>query len=168
MELPPELERARLAGDAMAGLGVPAHVTLLFPFLEPSTIRDVELARLANVIGACPAFDFALVAVRAFPGDASRAVVYLAPEPAEPFRRLTRSIWRAWPDHPPYGGAFTELVPHLTIADPAPGVADLEALARPLLPLRRRAEDAWLLVEEEDARWSRAASFPLGTPTEAP
>jgi hypothetical protein len=35
--------------------------------------------------------------------------------PDEGFRALTRAVWSAFPDFPPYGGAFTEIVQHLTI-----------------------------------------------------
>ncbi len=47
----------------------------------------------------------------AFPAN----VVYLAPDPAEPFVALTEALAAAFPDCPPYGGAFDEPVPHLTI-----------------------------------------------------
>ena len=45
-----------------------------------------------------------------FPG-----VVWLAPEPAEPFIALTELLAAAFPDHPPYEGAHDEIVPHLTL-----------------------------------------------------
>jgi len=35
-------------------------------------------------------------------------VLYLAPAPDQPFRRLTDIIVREFPDYPPYGGAFRE------------------------------------------------------------
>jgi hypothetical protein len=42
-------------------------------------------------------------------------VVWLAHHPDTGFRALTAAVSKAFPDCPPYGGAFTELVPHLNI-----------------------------------------------------
>ncbi len=46
-------------------------------------------------------------------------VVYLAPEPADRFSRLIDDLVAAFPHHPPYGGAFDEVIPHLTITEAA-------------------------------------------------
>jgi hypothetical protein len=43
-------------------------------------------------------------------------VLYLDPEPVDELRQLTLDIAEAWPDNPPYAGAFDEVVPHLTVA----------------------------------------------------
>jgi hypothetical protein len=50
----------------------------------------------------------------------------LDPEPAQPFRQLTAAVWRAFPQHPPYGGAYNDVVPHLTVAEQR--LADLPTL----------------------------------------
>ena len=49
-------------------------------------------------------------------GSFPDGVLYLAPEPAEPFGALTEAFAAAWPEYPPYGGSFTDVVPHLTVA----------------------------------------------------
>jgi len=43
--------------------------------------------------------------------------MWLDPEPALPFRDLTNAVWRMFPQHPPYGGAHPDLIPHLTLAE---------------------------------------------------
>ena len=101
--------RARL--DPTAAQGVPAHISVLVGFLDLHAIGSPELSRLEALFAAAAPIEFALAHVRRFPN-----VLYLAPEPAEPFVRLTESVWRAWPDHPPYGGAFEDILPHLTVA----------------------------------------------------
>ena len=72
------------------------------------------------------------------------------PEPAEPFRHLTRAVWAAFPDFPPYGGAFDGSVPHLTLAERAPGQAGeleaVEAAVRPELPLSQRIDHVLLVA----------------------
>ena len=48
--------------------------------------------------------------------EGAPAVLYIAPEPDGPFRELTDALAQAFPEHPPYDGAFAEVVPHLTVA----------------------------------------------------
>ena len=43
-------------------------------------------------------------------------MAYLAPEPPEPFARLTEAIAERWPDYPPYEGIHETVIPHLTVA----------------------------------------------------
>jgi hypothetical protein len=50
--------RARL--DAGARDGVPAHLTVLYPFLRPALIDDAVLTSLAVLFGASPVFTFSL------------------------------------------------------------------------------------------------------------
>ena len=71
---------------------------------------------LADGFAACPRFDFGLANVHWF-GD---TVVYLAPEPADAFRELTRVAMKLFPAFPPYRGAYADLTPHLTIGQDAP------------------------------------------------
>ena len=47
--------RARL--DAAAAAGVPAHVTVLFPFVPPSEISGATLESLAAAVAPVGAFD---------------------------------------------------------------------------------------------------------------
>lgn len=163
ISLPPALERLRLACVPVGLLGVPAHVTLLYPFIPPDRIRVRDLAGLRRALRAEPAFAIELSAVGTFPADAGRpGTTYLVPVPAGPLVRLTRAIWAAFPDHPPYGGAFDAIVPHLTVADDAARLAEVEGIARTALPVRRRVSDAWLIVEGDDDRWTRRARLALG------
>jgi hypothetical protein len=50
--------RARL--DASARDGVPAHLTVLYPFLPPALIGDAVLASLRRLFAGFPAFPFTL------------------------------------------------------------------------------------------------------------
>lgn len=137
--------------------GIPAHVTLLYPFLSVQAIDgDTELA-LASLLGEIAAFDFTLAEVGSFPG-----IVYLAPEPTAPFLELTEALVRRWPGQRPYGGAHEEIIPHLTVAH---GGTVPSGLAE-RLPVCARAEEVWLMSRIA-ARWIRRASFPLGSSTPA-
>jgi 2'-5' RNA ligase len=135
--------------------GIPAHITLLYPFLAARTIaRDTESA-LASLLQKVPPFDFALTEVRRFPG-----VIYLAPEPAAPFIALTQALVERWPDHQPYGGAYEEITPHLTVAYGETVPSDLAER----LPMTARAEEVWLM-DRSDGRWVCRRRFPLGPST---
>jgi Aminoglycoside-2''-adenylyltransferase/2'-5' RNA ligase superfamily len=133
--------------------GLPAHITILYPFLTNRAVgRDTELA-LETLLREIPPFEFTLSRVGSFPG-----VVYLAPEPATPFVAMTQALVERWPDHPPYRGAYEEIVPHLTVAygDAVPaGLAER-------LPIGARAEEVWLMGRA-GGRWVRRKAFPLGT-----
>ena len=93
-------------------LGVPAHITILYPFIPPAALDDSVERKIAEVLRGFSAFDFELRDVRTF----ADGVVYLAPEPVEPFTALTNAFAIRWPEYPPYDGSFTDIVPHLTVA----------------------------------------------------
>lgn len=146
--------------NARPSIGVPAHVTLLFPFLPAEEIDYQVLDDLKHLFAGFEPFGFTLPRLARFP-----TTLYLAPEPAGPFVELTRAIAGRWPDHPPYEGAFDEIVPHLTVAQGEQELLDAaEADVAPKLPLTVRATEALLLEERERfwQEWGSKASFPLG------
>jgi len=146
--------------DDSARTGVPAHLTLLYPFLTPEDVTRFDLQRLSALFAAAPATRYELVAVRRF----SRGVLYLAPEPEAFLRELTGLIWAQYPHRPPYGGVFDDVIPHLTVAQVAdPEVLDaVEASLAPRLPISAHATEAWLMLQGEDGRWRAGHRFPLG------
>lgn len=91
--------------DPSAATGVPAHVTLLYPFKPPEEIDEAVLAKLRDCLTHFAPFRFALAPIRRFRAE----VLYLAPEPAEPFRQLTLAIWNLYPETPPYGGLYPDI-----------------------------------------------------------
>ena len=147
----PEAEAAvgdvRRQHDPSAALGVPAHLTILFPFLDPDAIDE---AAIDEVLAAHTAFDFELVSVESFPDGGT----YLAPTCAERFVALTESVWRRWPGNPPYGGTFDTVVPHLTLST-EPLECELE------LPIAARADAVTLIEEQAGGRWLSRRRFSL-------
>jgi 2'-5' RNA ligase len=75
------VERWRQELEPSAALGVPAHVTLLYPFADPEDISERVIAKIAETVGGFGAFDFELDEVRWF----DETVVWLGPHPVEPF-----------------------------------------------------------------------------------
>ena len=157
----PEAEDAiahlRQLHDPQAEYGVPAHITLLYPFAHPSVLANTTGA-LQHFFDQVQVFDFSLTEIRRFPTTA-----YLHPEPSETFIRLTETLAQRWPEYPPYGGSFATVIPHLTIADAA-SIDVLDAVARDMiahLPIRCRATQAWLMCSDEQGFWSRREAFPF-------
>ena len=143
---------------------MPAHVTILSPFLGDERLDPRVYDRLAGICASEPAFDVELVAVRRWvASDIGPGVVWLEPAPAEPFVRLTRAIWAAFPDCPPYGREDDDLEAHLTIAIDDPGrFGAVEGEAARFVPFRRRARSVSLLVQGDDGRYRTRRRFPLG------
>ena len=152
----------RARHDPAAAEGVPAHVTVLYPFLRPEKITAQVERTLSELFAALPAFHSSFTDVRRFPD-----VLYLSPEPAEPFRRLTERVFARFPGSPPYEGRFADVVPHVTVAHAA-SAAQLDEVAAELaracarrfpIPVDVRAVE---LIEKADGRWRHRRGFALG------
>ncbi|MHB1534426.1 MAG: 2'-5' RNA ligase family protein [Acidimicrobiales bacterium] len=147
--------------DPVAASGVPAHITLVVPWLAPEKISDAAVLELADELSGTKAFDFNLDGVGWF----GRHVLWLAPQPAEPFRALTAVLAERF-STPPYRDAFDEVVPHLTVghASGEPEVEELEEVAdllTPRLPVICRAEQVCVMVGDGQ-HWSLRARLALG------
>ena len=153
--------RGRL--DRAAAWGVPAHVTILYPFVLPVAITSHVVAAAAAAVVSVPAFSCVFARTAWF----GHEVLWLAPEPAAPFRALTTAVHAAFPQCPPFGGIYPDVVPHLTIGDrPAGGSGALkaaEAEVAAALPVRTHVSCAWLMTgTQAAASWRVAAELPLG------
>jgi hypothetical protein len=156
--------RSRL--DTSAAVGVPAHITVLYPFLPPDLIDADTYAILARLFASVPRFRFTLDRTCWFPDP----VLWLGPSDPAPFSALTGLVVAAFPSCPPYGGRVAKVIPHLTIGDGAPR-ADLEAAeveVRPYLPIGTEATSVTLMTGPPPgsvapaAHWTTVATFPLG------
>jgi hypothetical protein len=160
-EAEPLVKAFRDQFDSSAAVGVPAHITILYPFIPPHTLLSEVLAELSQFFSQFTAFEFALTGTRRFP-----EVLYLAPSPAEPFKALTQAIFERYPDYPPYGGVLAEVIPHLTIADvdDAEQLDDIEREFRnqrgAQLPVKAKASEV-LLIENTSGRWEVRRTFQL-------
>jgi 2'-5' RNA ligase len=138
---------------------VPAHITLLAPFLSEDLIDDRTWDVLGRFFADITPFGFDLNEVCEFPSG----VTYLAPEPASTFRRLTAELHRLFPEFPPYGGEFDEIVPHLTIPlNAGEDIGSLAAALAPGLPLTVLAGAAAVFVTDESGT-RVLGTLPFGT-----
>jgi hypothetical protein len=138
----------RLAHDSSAALGVPAHVTILFPFLDTA---ELDEAAVADLLSGFPAFDFELDRVERFPDGTT----WLRPAPSAPFADLTAAVWQRWPERPPYEGAHDVVIPHLTLSE-TPIDVQLQ------LPIAARAREVTLIEQDEPGgRWTARLHLPF-------
>lgn len=143
--------RWRHEHDPVAAAGVPAHITLVVPWLPPSKISEADLTELDTELSDVKAFDFELTHVDWF----GRRVLWVAPEPAAPFLEITNRLANQF-GTPPWEGEFEQIVPHLTVAHASEGV-ELVPIASDVsanLPLRCHATEVWVMVGD-GVRWSR-------------
>lgn len=148
----------RFRYDSVALRGVPAHITVVFPFIPPPAMTDEAVDAVRHVLTRFSAFRFRLTKLERFPEGA----VYLAPEPAEPFVRLTTELVDRFPAYPAYGGAYADVIPHLTVAQ-LPEVPTLDEFSdiRRSLPIQCEAREILLMVENEDHQWDMRSRFAL-------
>jgi hypothetical protein len=146
--------------DPSALAGIAAHVTVLFPFMEPSALTPSVLAACQAVLAAHATFAFTLGSVGRFPSTA-----YLEPSPPEPFVSLTHALWAEFPSYPPFAGEFVSVVPHLTVshgsAQAALSVAEqLASRLQRVGPIAARCRSV-SLVENSSGSWRRTHEFQL-------
>jgi 2'-5' RNA ligase len=146
--------------DPTAAIGVPAHITVLHPFIPPERTTTEDIEQIQLIASATESFRYRLVAAKRFP-DA----LYLEPEPPEPFVALTRSVERHFPKYPPYEGQFTSVMPHLTVARGSQ--TQLRALEKEIARDARLQNgidamcDALVLIENLSGYWRERCIFEL-------
>lgn len=150
--------------DPAAALGVPAHVTVLYPFVPPERTDEAVISAVAAAVGSVAAFGVTFRRLSWF----DRSVLWLAPEPSWPFLALTAAVQRAFPGYASYSGAHPEVVPHLTVGQSQPAEA-LESAARsigPSLPVTAQVAATVLMHGSlEPDSWRVVAHLPLGAAT---
>jgi hypothetical protein len=162
-EAEPAVGDSRRELDVAASWGVPAHVTVLYPFAPPDELGDRLFTRIARAVSTCAPFDATFASTDWFGED----VVWLAPEPRQAFADLIAAVTAEFPEFPPYGGAFDEVVPHLTIghggADILQRLQAAERDVRRSLPVQARISHVSLLAGAmRPDTWRTVRTFPLG------
>ncbi|HSK53190.1 MAG TPA: 2'-5' RNA ligase family protein [Clostridia bacterium] len=151
VRLPRRLERLRVRRDPSAASGIPAHVTILFPFLATSELTPAVRRSLTAIAGALAPFEVRF-------GRTGRFLdtLWLAPVPAEPFVALTEAVVAAFPGHPPYEGIHDEVIPHCTIALGDAATLDrVERLASRELPFGQTVRALEVIAEDGEGGWRR-------------
>ena len=136
-----ELELVGVAND------LPPHVTVLYPC-------PGEPLEIAKVLEPFDQFEVTFPRLDRFPG-----VLWLAPEPAEPFVLMTEAMVERFPAWPPYGGVYKSVIPHLTVAQAS--LEDVAVQIEPLLPFASRVESVVLYRSADGVHWHEHTTFDL-------
>jgi len=153
--------RARLDPSARLGLG--AHITLVYPWLDSVDVSEDALSRLRRITSAHAAVSFQLDRVDTFP-----STVWLGPTPVEAIAALASSLEAAFPERPRIGPDFERYTPHLSVArnvrnDRDNIVAALHDRLHIHGPVECLCKDVHVM-ERGAAGWRVLASSPLGSP----
>jgi len=152
----------RIQYDPSAAVGVPAHITINYPFtpygFRPEQVNDEIQKSLSGV----SQFTYNLGEIRTFP-----EAVFLFPQPEELFISLINAVFSLFPESPPYKGEFPQIIPHLTIAQITAEKVEqvkIDVFKRigSHLPIRAIAREVWIIDNSENT-WKRRKVFTLNS-----
>jgi 2'-5' RNA ligase len=141
-------------------LRIPAHITVLFPFV-PLDDLDAAALKLRDLYADTQPFDVMLDGYGYFP-----RTTYLQPVYPSPIKALFRRIHAAFPDYPPYRGAYgsEDITPHMTVGEFATEAEREQAVFPPYAPITFRVRCLHLIVgvEHQPIPWITHDVIPLG------
>jgi len=156
------VERFRIENDPSAAAGIPAHITILYPFKPPHEITAEVIQMLEKIFSNVSRLHVSFAEWRRL-----RCVLYLAPIPDQPFRRMTEAVHERFPETPPYAGQFADIIPHLTVAqndnpERLQEIADeFNRAAIGVLPIKASVSEI-VLLDNATGRWRVRHRFILG------
>jgi hypothetical protein len=150
------VESIRREWDWSASLGVPAHITLLGPFLHPNEITSIVIERLEKLVSDCTAIAIELDRLALIGHTAC-----LLPRDGRAVAELSAHLERAWPA---VRGRDSQ---HVTLARGVETMSfeRLANLVEPLLPLAGSINRVELLVRRDGANAVRESAFRLSETT---
>ena len=159
IELPAPLAAVRARFGATTSPGLPAHVTILFPFIPVTNLDPSVGAAVMELAAAMEPFRARFDQVQR-----QDAMVWLLPAQQEPFLELTAAVLARWPAYQPYGGAFNSLIAHLTLVESG-GDAITRATSAALEhgPFEVLVEELQFIGEVESGGWRELDRFRLGS-----
>jgi 2'-5' RNA ligase len=150
----------RLTHSFQGMMRVPAHITVLFPFV-PLDQLDAACKILRKLMSDVAPFDVTLDGYGHFP-----TATYLKPADPAPIKALYYRIHTAFPNYPPYRGAFgvDDITPHMTVGEFQSEIERASADFPPYKPISFRVSNLHLVVgiEHEPVPWITNDMIPLG------
>jgi 2'-5' RNA ligase len=156
-EAEPVVRSWRTGHDPSATEGMPAHVTVLYPFIAEGDLNDHTLNEIAGIASEWQPIEVGFAEFGRFP-----QVLWLKPHGTACLELLTQ-VRDRWPECLPYGQSNREVIPHLTITDGASEqiAAQAQADVAPHLPLKAMIS-AIALMAFDGRRWRCRQEFALG------
>lgn len=141
-------------------LRVPAHITVLFPFV-PTTELDAVCRTLRTLFADVPPFNVTLKGYGHFP-----TAVFLQPVDPQPIQALFHKVHAAFPAYAPYRGEHgnDNIMPHMTVGVFNSAAEREQAVYPPYEPITFRVRCLHLIagVEREPIPWVTYDVIPLG------
>jgi 2'-5' RNA ligase superfamily len=151
------LDVARRVNPALVRPGLPAHVTVLYPFLPVAELTDDVDAAVRAIAASVTVTEVRLTELVSALGFVAMAAPELQP--------VADAAYAEWPGVQPYGGRFGPKPPvHLTIAmgGTEDELAQVVAQTREAIPVIDQPEAVHLVVLTEQG-WQLRLSAPLGS-----
>lgn len=136
--------------------GIPPHITLIVPFLTREELAQAPvMSELRDLCARVEPFSVCFAGTARFP-----RVLYLAPEPAQPFITLAQALTAHWPQLSSRVTRGGQIVPHLTVTTSRPRrtLDAVDAALAPLLPIRVELDCAQLYLFD-GRRWTQDATL---------
>ena len=157
--------RCRL--DPSAAQGVPAHVTVMYPFVPRERWENQAVeSRLCGILKKIECFSFWFRTIAEKEG-----LLYLPPEPGDEFRDLTAAVGSEF-GLVPYRGKYEDPIPHCTVSygqsweqESPSGQAEVKATLEAGLPIQCQAREVWVMQRDvvgSQIRWSIWKRMKLG------
>ena len=143
--------------DQESFVRVPAHITLLYPFVPPEIV-DETVAQLTQLGADTLPFEVVLSKYGQFEG-----ILFLEPENPEPIQNLFHELADTFPEYADYDG-IKELHPHLTLAqsnDPGE-IEKLDLPPEPHFSFTVNKIHLYLGSPDDDIPYVPRAVIPLG------
>ena len=141
---------------------MPAHVTLLYPFVEPARLDRGVRSALASVAAGSAPIHVDLAGAGRWPDS-----VYAVVRPSRPLADLQAALQASFPQYPIYDApsGFT-FVPHVTVAARVASESALDATlgdpAWQALPSPIDVDAIEVIARRDDGRWRTVWRIPLG------
>ena len=145
--------------DQESFVKVPAHITLLYPFVPPEGVDD-SVAQLEKLVSDIPPFEITLNKYGQFEGD-----LYLEPADPDPIKNLYQKIAEAFPGYADIEDKNgTGYHPYLALArsDDPEGIAKLKLPPEPLFSFTVNKIHLYLGSPDDDIPYVPRAVIPLG------
>jgi len=141
--------------------GMPAHVTLLYPFVDAERLSAGHAHQAQRALSNVQPFGCSFSSIGRF--DDPPVAIFLEPKPVEQFSAMVQALVGAFPEFPPYGGTVEEVIPHLTLVETADRNlwAEVEEWVGPQLPVRTSVQGFSIYVRTETS-WVERFRLPLG------
>jgi 2'-5' RNA ligase len=139
---------------------VPAHLTLLYPFVNYERLGEA-CSKLRSIFANVRPFEITMDGYDNFP-----TVSFMKPANPTSVQEVFRKIYAAFPEYPPYRGAFgNDLHPHMTVGEFNSETERQDAILPEYPPTTFRAERAHVLygIDGEALPWITYEVIPFGT-----